>query len=192
MPRLVLRSAIMALFVIVGAYPSILEPPQRLPVPLYGFSYERPRDWHIRLSPTENLPVVVNRPWPEMESLQALPRGRAMIEMISWDATLRRRGDETLSGWARFNRESAVGQTVRTLSLAPPPSSEISEVLLSSFDRTAYATNEPQQHETGLYWTYRHKMFAAVMTYAVGDKRSANYERVLRRMVFSIRPISRH
>jgi hypothetical protein len=51
------------------------------------------------------------------------------------------------------------------------------------------APQDQPQREISVYWAFQLKKFSAHLVYVVGDPRAADYERVLKAVVFSIRPL---
>jgi hypothetical protein len=123
-----------------------------------------------------------------MQAQLRLPTGGAVINVTAWDRLLRRSGDESLAGWAHLDAVGAALGTMISHELDVPPSTEISEAILVSFDEATFGPDDQAQRGVSVYWAYRRQKFAAHLFYVVGDRKGVEYERVLRQIVLSIRP----
>ena len=154
----------------------------------YQFSVEPISGWRAGTS-KDGMPIFVNFPWSKMQAQLRLPTGGATINMVAWDSLLRRRGDESLAGWAHLEAVNAARGTVMSQTLDVPSSAEISEAILVSFDEATFGPDDQAQHEMNAYWSFRLKKFAAHLSYVVGDPKGGEYETVLKRLVLGVRPL---
>jgi hypothetical protein len=123
-----------------------------------------------------------------MQAQLRLPAEGAIINVISWDSLLRRRGDDSLAGWANLDAVNAAPGTAVSVPLDTPQVTGISEALIVSFDVATFGPDDQAQRSVGVYWIYRHERFAAHLSYVLGDPKGFAYEDVLKQVVFSIRP----
>jgi hypothetical protein len=165
------------------------EPVRPMLVPTYGFSVEPPPGWLASMGKASRLPIFVNAPLSKMQDLLRLPEGGAIINLLAWDSLPRRRGDESLVGWAHVDAVNAAPATIGSRVLNVPPSTGISDAILVSFDEATFGPDDQTQHEISAYWTFRGKNFAAHLFYVVGDPKAAEYEGVLKGIVLSVRPL---
>ncbi len=159
-----------------------------IPIPKYGFSLRPPRGWHTSVG-EDGLPLFVNFPWSKRLPQLRLPKGGAVINLISFKRLPRRRGDETLTGWAHLDAAQAVPGTLASSALEVPASSEISEAVLLALDEATFGPDDQPQRDVGVYWIYHGERFAAHLSFVVGDPQGVAYENVLKQIVFSIRPL---
>jgi hypothetical protein len=69
-----------------------------------------------------------------------------------------------------------------------PSSTGASNAMMVSFDIPRLSPDEQPQHEAHVYWEFRGKLFAAYLSYVVGDPKAAEYSDLLVMLVRSIRP----
>jgi hypothetical protein len=163
--------------------------PKRLLFRKYGFSMESPAGWNAART-VDGLPLFTNFPFSELQAQFLLPKGGATINFIALEGVTRRRGDESLPGWARLDAVGSAQGTVLPGVLEAAPSTGISEAITASFDEATYSPNDQRQHEFSVYWSFRNQRFAAHLFYVVGNPKGAEYENVLRQAVRSVRPVS--
>ena len=190
MPRIVLPFVV-CLSLLCSGQDKLPQPPtrpERIRVGKYGFSLEAPSGWRVGIG-KDGLPLFVNFPWSRMQAQARLPKAGATINVVAWERLLRRRGDETLSGWASLDAVNAAPGTVVSVPLDVPPSTDISEAFWESFDEATFGPDDQAQREVSLYWTYGREKLAAHLFYVVGDPKGGAYETALRKLVFSIRPL---
>ena len=162
--------------------------PQRVLASLYGFSVEVPSGWSYRFG-RDGLPVFVNFEWSKMQAQLRLPQGGATVNIVAWDTLLRRKGDESLAGWARLDAVNAAPGTFTSHDLHAPLSSKISEAILVSFDEATFGPDDQAQRQINAYWAFQPRRFAAHLSFVVGDPKGSEYENVLRDLVLSVRPL---
>lgn len=171
----------------VGA-PQSREPSGRIRIRKYRFSIEIPSGWRTRIG-EDGLPIFVNFPWARMQAQLRLPERGAIIRVAAWDNLRRRRGDESLAGWAKLDTVIAAPRTVATRVIDVPSRTEISEAILVSFDEATFGPDDQVQRDVRVYWSYRGKRFAAYLNYIIGDTKGNAYEALLKQIVFGIRPL---
>ncbi len=162
--------------------------PERLLSSHYGFSFSTPRGWFGGQT-IDGLPSLFNFEPNKTLGGGALPHGGAEIVTVVWDQLPRRRGDETLKGWAQADLAAADSRTARVVSLALPSETGIAEALQSSFTVNFHSVGERPQHHVIVYWAFRRKMFSLRLSYIEGDPRGRKYERQFVALMRSIRPI---
>lgn len=161
--------------------------PKRVVVKGYGFSVEPPARWNTGIG-KDGLPLFTNIPWSKLGAQGLLPEGGATINLVAWDELPRRKGDESLLGWAHLDAAPPGLGSRKVDELTVPASTGITDAISVSLDEAVYSPDEQRQHDSSVYWTFRRKKFAAHLFYVVGDPRGAQYEDVLRQVVRSIRP----
>jgi len=161
--------------------------PVRIAAHAYGFSFEVTDGWNVALG-SDGLPLFANFPWSSLQAQGILPKNGATIHIIAFQGLPRRRGDETLDGWARLDAVNAMASTLTIEALTVPPVARIPEAVFSSFSETAYSSDEQHQHDASVYWRFGRERFAAHLFYVEGDPRGKLYEAVLKNVVRSLRP----
>jgi hypothetical protein len=113
----------------------------------------------------------------------------AIIHLVAWKTLPKRRGDESLTGWARLDSQNAKSGTVKSRDFGVPLSTGISVAAIWSFDDATFSPDDQPQREVNIYWMFNGEKFACYLSYVVGDPKATQYQNALKDLVTSIRPI---
>lgn len=161
---------------------------RRLAVRKYGFSVESPSGWRV-VRDGVGLPLYFNFKGVEMLGKGLLPIGGATINTVAWNRLPRRRGDDSLGGWAQVDAAVAIKDTLSNRHLDLPESAAAQNAVFSDYDVATYGPDDQRQHCTSIYWEFRGKFFATHLVYLAGDPSASSYMQTLVKTVGSIRPI---
>lgn len=154
----------------------------------YRFSLEVPMGWRYGRSASEGLPLIINFQWSQLQPQLDLPKGGAIIHMISEEGLPEPNGSYTLEEWAEFDERAGVSETVSSRALSLPKETGISRAIMASFDEKTYSPSEQRQHQTAVYWDFRGRRFAAYLNFIVGDPKAKEYRDTLLEIMRSFRP----
>lgn len=154
----------------------------------YAFSIDVPVGWTTRL--TEDTPLYFNYPASRALPQGRLPKGGAMISVITKETLSGRRFGNTLSEWALKDMDNEAGDTPTSpRSFQMPRESSTTQAIVLSYDSATFSVNEQKQHCVAIYWVFDQKYFAAYLFYISNDPSRIAFEKVFQSTVRSFRPL---
>ncbi len=141
MPRLAL-ALLLCMSACLGQGKRAQSPVKPMRLEAFGFSVKPPSGWNAGVD-EKGLPIFANFRWSRMGAQFTLPRQGALINVVDWDKLPRRRGDETLLGWASLDAGIAASGSMVSHPLDVPVPTGISEAVLSTFDVATFSPPGP-------------------------------------------------
>ncbi len=154
----------------------------------YEFSTAVPRGWGV--STGLDTPVFLYSPSSEGFVQASIPQGGAVIAMESHDAVSgQARSATTPDAWARVDTRAVASSVPSIQSFEFPAESGVSLAVMCSYDERTFSPDQRAQHSVAIFWEFRHRLFAAHLSYNADDANGPALQSVFFQAVRSIRPL---
>ncbi len=161
---------------------------QRFVSEKYKFSVAVPTGWSVRLSPQDH-PVFVNYPASQDLPQLRLPKGGAMLSVLTGDIRFGARSPASPAEWAAIDMRNEAQTQSSPERFEMPEESEAGNAIVLSYDLAVYAESSQKQHRLAVYWQTGQTLFAAYLDCISDDPKLRAFEDVFRRTVRSLRPL---
>jgi hypothetical protein len=169
-------------------------PGERYASQKYGFSISVPARWFLNQTRSTPLFYSFDPSKTPMRQLD-LPGGGAIISVVAAEELGGHpvRKMPSLSAWAAADAHdlTSADPNPAISTIVVPSESGIGRAIMMAYDIRAFAVDEQHQRSVNIYWEFKRGLFAAYLSYVVGDPKAAVYERVLLDTIRSVRPIRR-
>jgi hypothetical protein len=153
----------------------------------YGFSMAVPSGW----SPSVSLDTPVYFYSSSGRFIQAaIPEGGAVITVTAHDTVSGiSRSATTPSEWAAAECRAFSAEKSPISPFEMPSVSMASMAVVTAYDEPKLSRDQQIQHSVGVFWEFRHMLFAAHLNYNANDPNGPAMERLFLETIRGIRPL---